>query len=211
MSRFLVRLGSDNRPTGSGPEARSCARNGAAQVDFMLRLSPAAYFVSLLSHCGLMCVSLMSHTCPIVVSHVSHTCLIVVSSPSARRRECQESAECIRLHSGQTRCPRGLWRVSAVCCRTKENNSAQGKPKKNKEMTAPGGCVVCGGLKGPGAAPGAGDFKGTCERPGDAHEVRRTAPPAQPVGLDAPIKGRRSSKAKGRPRAAFCFGGCCGG
>ena len=44
---------------------------------------------------------------------------------------------------------------------------------------------MCGGLKGLGAAPGAGDFKGTCERPGDAHEVRRTAPPAQPVGLDA--------------------------
>ncbi|MNK66981.1 hypothetical protein D3C87_863130 [compost metagenome] len=161
MSRFLVRLGSDNRPTGSGPdtEARSCARNGAAQVDFMLRLSPGAYFVSLLSHCGLMCVSLMSHTCPIVVSYVSHTCLIVVSSPSARRRECQESAECIRLHSGQTRCPRGLWRFSAVCCRTKENNSAQGKPKKIKEMTAPGGCVVCGGFKGPAAALAAGALR----------------------------------------------------
>lgn len=98
---------------------------------------------------------------------------------------------------------RGLMFWGAFRCQTKENSPPQGKPKKIKGMTAPGGCVLCGGLKGPGAAPGAGDFKGTCERPGDAHEVRRTALPAQPVGLDAPIQDAVSSKAKGRPEGGL--------
>lgn len=133
------------------------------------------------------------------VSHMSQGCLIVVSSPCARLRKCRKPAECIRLRSAQTRSPRCRWRSSAVSCRTKENNSARGKPKKIKEMTAPGGCVLCGGLKGPGAAPGAGDFKGTCERPGDAHEVRRTAPPAQPVGKAAPHESHRHDQSKWPP------------
>ena len=146
----------------------------------------------------------MSHTCPIVVSHVSDTCLIVVSSPSARRRECQESAECIRLHSGQTRCPRGLWRFSAVCCRTKENNSARGKPQKIKEITAPGGCVVCGGFKGPAAALAAGalrapvSVRGTLTK--SAGRPRRRSRWERPPHTK-PVRTSKQKAALGRPFA----------
>ncbi len=133
-------------------------------------------------------------------------CLIDVSTRSAGPRKCQKPDVCI-----QCRCPREP-AIARLCfshafrCQTIENSPPQGKPKKIKEMTAPGGCVLCGGLKGPGAAPGAGYFKATCERPGDAHEVRRTAPPAQPVGLDAPIQSAVHPKQRAAPRAALCFG-----
>lgn len=65
-------------------------------------------------------------------------------------------------------------------------------------MTAPEGCVLCEGLKGAGAAPGAGDLKALGGRPGDVHNVRRTAPPAKPVGHGRPHK-TTAPKAKGHP------------
>ena len=37
-------------------------------------------------------------------------------------------------------------------CPTKENGAPQEIPQKIKEMTAPAGCVLCGGLKGSAAA-----------------------------------------------------------
>ena len=44
-------------------------------------------------------------------------------------------------------------------CPTKENGARQEIPKKIKEMTAPAGCVLCGGLKGSAAALAAGTLR----------------------------------------------------
>ena len=156
-------------------------------------------------------VSWLAHICLICVSQRSNVCLIFVLLDAIGLQTIHKVDGCLRREFSQSHYPRGPQLLCAVRCQTKENTFPPQKPQEIKEMLSPEGCVLCGGLKGPGAAPGAGDFKGTCERPGDAHEVRRTAPPAQPVGLDAPIQNRSSSKAKGRPRAAFCFGACCGG
>jgi len=64
-------------------------------------------------------------------------------------------------------------------------------------------------LEGTRRQPGGGGLKGTCKLPGDAHEVRKTAPPAQPVGLDAPIQNAVYPKQRAAPRAALCFNRCC--
>ncbi len=54
---------------------------------------------------------------------------------------------------------RGSPRPCVFRCHTKENGTVQEKPKEIKEMTAPGGCVLCGGLKGPAAGLAAGALR----------------------------------------------------
>ena len=151
------------------------------------------------SKCCLVRISCLSSVCLIHVSCMRSPYLKFVSSAISELRKCQKLEACIRLHTRQAGGMRGRSHLSVVRCQTKENEPTQEKPTKIKEMAAPGGCVLCGGLKGPGAAPGAGDFKGTCERPGDAHEVRRTAPPAQPVGKAAPHESHRHDQSKWPP------------
>lgn len=88
----------------------------------------------------------------------------------------------------------------------KRNSQPQEKPKKIKEMNPPGGCVLCGGFKGPAAALAAGalrapvSVRGTLTK--SAGRPRRRSRWEQPPRP----KSDAATKAKGRPRAAFCFG-----
>lgn len=100
-------------------------------------------------------------------------------------------------------------------CKTIEYISPPRKFKKIKEMNPPGGCVLCGGFKGPAAALAAGalrapvSVRGTLTK--SAGRPRRRSRWEQPPRP----KSDAATKAKGRPRAAFCFGGwfrsvrCC--
>jgi ferredoxin len=173
-----------------------------------------ASVVSFVSHVCLDVVSQLSHSCLTYVSRVSHRRLMYVSNTSlkclvihCRALKCRESDRCIRRKPAQSGHPGGLRHLWAVRCQTKENNLPQEKPKKIKEMTPPEGCVLCGGFKGPAAALAAGalrapvSVRGTLTK--SAGRPRRRSrwerpPHTKPVG---------TSKAKGRPRAAFCFGG----
>jgi len=148
---------------------------------------------------GLNVVSHLSHVCLICVSHMSHMCLIDVATRGAGLPNCRRSDRCIRRKPAQSSDPGGPRYLLAVRCQTKENSPPQGKPKEIKEMTPPGGCVLCGGFKGPAAALAAGalrapvSVRGTLTK--SAGRPRRRSrwerpPHTKPVG---------TSKAKGRP------------
>ena len=167
-------------------------------VPFWSRAGPASVWFSP----GL--VPLLARFSPVVVTESSRLC------PRSTRRRVQHPI-CTRPKRAQAHVASGSRSRRRFRCQTKENNPPQGKPKKIKGMTAPGGCVVCGGFKGPAAALAAGALKppvsvrGTLTK-SEGRPRRRSRWDWTPRSKTPFIQSK--GPPLGRP---FCFGGCCGG
>ncbi len=148
-------------------------------------------------------VPVLSRCCPGVVPVLSRRCPGPV--PLASDWACFAVAiEC--LYTQQHECSRGLQRRLRFRCQTEGHKPWRKKTTKIKEIPAPEGCVLCGGLKGSAAALATGTLRppvsvrGTLTK--SAGRPRRRSRWEWPPRL----KATATTKAKGRPRAAFCFG-----
>lgn len=81
-----------------------------------------------------------------------------------------------------------------------------GKTKQIKEIAAPAGCVLCGGFKGPAAALAAGALRAPVSVRGTLTKSEGRPRRRSRWDWTPRPEADAATKAKGRPRAAFCFG-----
>lgn len=119
-------------------------------------------------------VSHQSHTCPLCIIRKSHVCLQPCLHTWRRTAELPKSGQ---MYTAKiTRVGQPLLRPTAFVRASLSDRRKQPtarKTQKNQRDDRTRRVRLCGGLKGPGAAPGAGDFKGTCRHPGRSQSPRR--------------------------------------